>query len=256
MTPADLRAISHLGQALWADPGYSERLAAETLAAVGMQDLTEDRALERVSMALLKRALLDGVEGNARAVDQPFFRLRPEQRFILSTLHSGRWSYARLGRILERSADEIAEMAWSARLELASMSGMARSVAHPTGSPLQGANCPEYNSARPWTQSFLDDEVAKANVVFLQNHLMACDLCGQALNRCRILYFRVDAVVPRPESDGIRMETLHQALRKTKVLHSPSQVTFVECLEAVASRWDVQLVLGLTTIYFATRFFH
>lgn len=56
MRVEDLRSLSQIGQALWIDPVLSKQRTAETLQAVGLLSIADDRILERASSALLARA--------------------------------------------------------------------------------------------------------------------------------------------------------------------------------------------------------
>src|SRR3954451_2966564 len=99
----DFEAYLQIGNSLWADPDRSKRMMVETLSAASLQDLTEERMLEKATSAMLKRAMHGKLAAtpahNVQAISNPFFRLTPEERLILTALHRGRWSYARLGRV-------------------------------------------------------------------------------------------------------------------------------------------------------------
>jgi hypothetical protein len=245
----DLKTLSFFGNALWADSDYSERVAVETITAVSLLDLTPDRSMERVSSALLSRAIKDGVEVNASVINRPFFRLHPMERFILSALHLGRWSYERLGRVLKKTPEEIGKIAWSARLRLISTPGRPVYVPHPTGSDLNGVRCPDYDQYNPWTQRFLDDEMTNRERIFMQNHLMACDRCRQALSRCRNLYYTADALVPRPPKDQDRVRVFEKALARLNGLRRPTERSFLQSVKVFAERRDIQLLAGAILVF-------
>lgn len=254
MLSEDLRAFSSLGRALWADPGLSERSSVETLAAVSLLDLTTERAVERATAALLERATRDGGAVNAHAFGRAFFRLAAEERLVLATLHAADWSYARVGRILAKSSAEVQELAWRARLTLAASS------VHETGKQFlqpgggTGISCPEVDPRRPWMQRFLDDEVGSRERLFLQNHMMACEGCRNALGRCRDLYYGVDALVPRAgDESGIR--EMEGAWNQTRKLRFRSETRAADTLRALLAKRDVQWVLGLFGVLIAMKVF-
>ncbi len=249
----ELETYLALGKALWADPDDSARMAVETMNAVGLLQLDPEARLERAAKALLERTRRAGraantisVLKNAGASELPFYKLDPESRFLLVALHAGRWSYARLSRILERSIEEIEESAWRARIAL---SGSR----YPSGGVLSGPNCPDYNARRPWTQRFLDEEIGGGKErVFFQNHLMACDSCRGALSRARDLIASVDKLMPNFEETRTTesMREIRRALRANELLESyaklPTDRTLRENLNLFLDRRkDVRLALSL-----------
>lgn len=192
----DVLTLTRLGSALWANAEHSRQASMETITAVSLMDLTQDRAIERSASALLALSARAGAASNADALGSPFYRLLPEERLILFALHSARWSYARIARVLEESEETIARIAWSARTALGAS---VRVYAAAAGSRL--SSCPEYDAYSPWTQRFLDDEAQTRERHFLQNHLMACEGCRQTLNRSRNLYYAIERLLPFPCSE-------------------------------------------------------
>ena len=261
MNREDLRALIELGRALWADPRESDLATVETLSAITLLDLTPDRALERAASALLERVRNRGLAADTRAslsvgAGDPFFRLYPEERMLLVSLHLGRWSYARLSRIFGISARQIEEMGWRARIELVSALPAAN---YPAGAPSRGSRCPEYDSKRPWTQRFLDEEIPSGRErIFLQNHLMACESCRGALARCRELYYAIDRVLPRLNQsggdDGV-LRSLEAIARRGSLLKSPTQRSFAETLEIFTRRPGVRWALSVLAALVIWRIF-
>jgi hypothetical protein len=257
----DLRVLAEMGHALWVDPRESQIATVETLSAVSLLDLSPERALERAAAALLERVTHRGVAANTLAnleagqgMGQGFFRLMPEERFLLVALHLGRWSYARLGRVFGEESQKIEELAWSARLQLATAERVAN---YPSGASLHGPHCPEYDFKRPWTQRFLDEEVATGRErVFLQNHLMACDSCRQALTRCREFYYALEARLPRlSANDGIdrMIRDLEAVTLRGRKVKTPVELSFGETLAIFLRRTDVQLVLSAFVVLMALK---
>lgn len=239
LQPQDLKTFAHIGASLWTDMGRSYRATADTLGAISLQHLTPERTLEKAAASLLARAIAEGMAANVKAnfgmIAHPFYRLLPEQRMLLVSLHQGRWSYARLGRILGQTPQQIEEAAWKTRLEL--IATVQTDKKYAVGAPQRGPNCPEYDSARPWTQRFLDEEIhSKQELLFLQNHLHACDSCRRALIHCRNVYFAIDAVLPKISNVDTLVENLQVVHRKSNKFKNPMEMTFLESLEAFASR--------------------
>ena len=228
MKTEDFRAIDSLSRSLWADAAYAARVSTETVTAVSLLDLNDERALERAMSALLERALRDGAGVNAEALNHPFFRLQPEERLLLAALHVGRWSYRRIARVLGMNEEKIPRLAWQARLHLATFAPARAATA--LGSPRAGVRCPEYSTDAPWTQRFMDEEIPSRERLFLQNHLMACASCRQSLATCRDLYYSVDAMIPQPSpgSDSeLTLRELQRAWEETRKWMQPIRRTFI-----------------------------
>lgn len=251
MRSEDFIAITSIGNALWVNPRVSERNAADTVAAVAMLEVTDENAVEKAASAMLVAAMRDGVHATISAISNPFYRLLPEERTVLAALHCGRWSYERLGRVLGRAPDEIAEIAWNSRLHLASAPGTLGALTHPSGSRHRGVSCPEYDSKNPWTQRFLDEESTNRERVFLQNHLMACDSCRKALELCRNLYYAVEKLIPGG-SGGLGANepavqrtalNLQKHWKESRFFKYPAERSLTENLTVFLRRWDVQLYL-------------
>ena len=129
----------------------------DTISTTSLLDLDDEKAADRATLLLLKRAEQEGAEGNRHALDNPFFRLHPEERFILTALHRGHWSYQRIAHILGEDNRKVEELAWAARVHLASLSNLSgtdKKIAHPLGGSLSGVRCPDYDSRRPLDSAF------------------------------------------------------------------------------------------------------
>src|SRR5947209_9557076 len=116
MRREDLKTVSEISRAFWIEPSRSEQMALESFTAASLLDTTDERKLEKAASALLERASRGGMAANARAnlaaINEPFFRLAPEERFALVALHVGHWSYARLSRILKRAPEDVDALVW------------------------------------------------------------------------------------------------------------------------------------------------
>jgi hypothetical protein len=249
----DLKTYAELGRALWADTSQSGVMTVETLSAISLLDLTEERALDRASAALLDLAIRQGMaQATRQALEtgkfNPFFKLSPEERFVLAALHLGRWKYERVARIIRFGSDEqreaVERLAWKARTRIAVAMGVT-----PIGAKLASANCPEYDLDRPWTQRFLDEEVGKGReLLFLQNHLMACDSCRRSLAVCRDIYFKVEEMLPRVSDDDRILRVLENVAQHGKKIRQVGEVTFVDSLVAFFKQRNVQILLALVAL--------
>jgi hypothetical protein len=258
----ELQIFAELGMALWVDPERAQPLVIETLSAVSLLDLPQDHAFERAAGAMLDRAERRGMADNtldSLALGQfgnPFFKLFPAERFILVALHAGRWSYARIARVMKLDAVGVEALAWKARTRL----GIERGLV-PAGPKILGPSCPEYDFERPWSQRFLDEEIPNGRErIFLQNHLMACDSCRHALNRCRDLYFGAEKLLPPPsEQQEALVRQLHAIHRKAYAFthkgRRPGVHGWRGGLLAMAAQWDVQLLLAVGAAALAYRIF-
>lgn len=253
MRPEDLRTLAQLGRAFWADSTESESATIETVSAVSLLDLADEKSMEKAARALMDRASRGGMARNIWsnlpvAAGQPFYQLEVEERFLLVVLHLGRWSYSRVAKVLMREMSEIEEMAWVARVKLAQRKlDRSKASAYPVGASAATPHCPEYDSVRPWTQRFMDEEIVGGRErVFLQNHLMACSSCRRSLSYCREVYYAVDSMIPRlssgEETEGA-VKDLEAVTRHTLSLKAPSRRSFFEGLKFFLARPDVIIVL-------------
>jgi hypothetical protein len=203
-------------------------------------------------------------ESNAQAIANPFYRLEPIQRLILTALHRGRWSYERLSRVLGERAETIEELAWAARVELAVSAkgtGLFPKVSYPAGARQAGSHCPEYLAGRPWTQRFLDEEIrAGSERLFFQNHLMACDSCRAALSRCRELYYAIEALIPGADLDSAErgpegkgdgpgwIERLGAISSQSNKVRHPVELSFTETLAIFVRHRETQVLLCILAV--------
>ncbi|MEK6577842.1 MAG: hypothetical protein AABZ55_01330, partial [Bdellovibrionota bacterium] len=232
----DLKTFSEIGYALWSDPERSRKISVDTLGAVALRDFDEETLLESGTQALLARAANEGSANNSRynlnVIDRAFFRLFPQERVILVGLHLGKWSYARLARVIGTTADNVQKIAWKARLQVSTELPRSVPLQYPTGNKSVSANCPEYHSDSPWTQRFLDNEFSTgAEKLFLQQHLIACASCRATLEQGKAVYYAVDASIPRLDARSSDLPNLERVLRKAKLVHRPaSTVTLNDAL--------------------------
>lgn len=261
MKTEDLRTLSQIGKALWVDRDLSRRRMAETIQAVSLLPIPEERVLERASSALLERANREEGRGNAAFLGDPFFRLLPEERLILVALHLERWSYERLARVLDWTEEQVATRAWKIRVHLASQPlpgtrNRISAVLGAVGVAPKKATCPEFHALNPWTQKFLDEEYAPRERVFLQNHLMACDDCRQALGRCRELYFHVEKMVPRLDAEALDdIERLGRAVLAIRRRRNPTLWTWKDALATFVGRTETQLAIAIVLAFALFRAF-
>lgn len=252
----DLHLISKLGQALYANPAKAQARSIETLAAIStLSEVSDTEFLERALDLLLKQAERDGVRSGADRIANPFFRLEPRERFVLFLLHSGRISYKRLARLLESTPEIVAEMAWTARTRIASSPEIRLQAPHPTGSSLLKQSCPEFDLKRPWTQKLLDDEMANAELTFLQNHTAVCPECQRALSRTRELYYAVEKWIPA-SGGGVDSHALGEALlraaRRGQIQGGviPADLSLKEALGMFFSKRENQILTALIAVAF------
>lgn len=273
---ADRELLSQVALALWWDPVQARNRGCEALAAASLGEDLPEVLIERASGLLLHWC--EQEEGDAGApklgLEGAFWRLPPKARFVLAVLHGTyRWSWKRTARVFGWAAsfetgtattaermreisndlvDLVARLAWSSRLELAWELG--RGYPSGGGSPDIHRNCPEMDARAPWTQKFLDDEMQPRELLFLQNHLMACSSCRGALDLARNVFHGVDAhvrgllAVERTLSDGEQVGRFALSRAFTRVLEGrrlllrPASLTFSESLRVHFSRVENQLL--------------
>ena len=154
----------------------------------------------------------------------PFFGLAMTERVLLSLLHRAKWTYAEVAKLLHSTPDEIEELAWMTRLELARRSGSRRaSQAHPRGSPFRRVDCPEYFPARPWTQRWVEGAYQGTEKLFLQRHLEGCEGCREAALTARKIFFTAESAIPLSADIDSRAALLERAFHKTRYLGHPQE---------------------------------
>lgn len=251
MRQDDLKLISDLGKALYANPEVARSRSVETVAAVStLERLSDEQAFEKVSFLLLKQAEKEAAKSAASGLTQPFYRLSVLERGVLAFLHSGKISYARLARILGVDSFLIEKLAWSARMKLAATPEVRVTTPHPVGSSKIKHQCPEYHAERPWTQRLLDDEMKHNELLMIQNHTVACETCHRALSQAREFYYSVEKWIPTMTDDSesvISLEELKRAQMRSG--RPPADITFFDALSLVFQRTDVRIALG---IFFVT----
>ncbi|MBI4926106.1 MAG: hypothetical protein HY843_09295 [Bdellovibrio sp.] len=231
MRSGDLRAFCHLGFALWADPKEAETKIYNTLITVAAININQDLAIERATSALYRQVIRENLSINQSAhfaLDQPFYRLTPDERFVLSALHGGRWSYAKIARILEKNLNQIAAIAWRARVCLTHTPSNSKSV-YPTGS-IKDGYCPVYIIEHPWTQKLLDDEMEHSEKIYIQNHLLGCTRCLEALKQARICYYQVEKFIPEVPNVDILISYLQKSYSETSKLVRPLEQSLATAL--------------------------
>jgi hypothetical protein len=250
MNDQDLNLVTDLGYALWQDPYQAQVAVRDTVSAASLVETQTDAVVERTVRALLDQAEKRG--SFARPGAQLFQSLFAEERFLLLALHSGRWSYARIARVLEETPESVQTMAWNARVHLASHRG------YPAGSRAATPSCPEYNPQTPWTQKFLDEEMKGQEKLFLQSHLLSCSSCREALMRAKEIFFRAEAMLGEVRRDSDKMGEaigLNGLLRGwveqgQRIRDTSRMPTIGENLIKFAKRWEVITVFGFWIAYF------
>jgi hypothetical protein len=178
------------------------------------------------------------------AFDQPFYRLSSEERVLLFVLHFGKWSYERVGRVVGKSKEAVAELVWSARMDLAFQPGQTVLLMHPFGTDAPGSrDCPEYYPRRPWTQNFLDEQLQAQEKHFLTAHLIECQRCQQALNRTRQIYYAVEAILPKTPDLDARVALFENILLKGRGITDPSSLSPHESLQIFFDRPETKRFL-------------
>ncbi len=209
---------------------------------VSLQDLCSERMIERMGRGLLERA----ERGLAAIAPQsPFYRLSAHERFVLGALHQARWSYARVARVLELEENQVAELAWGARLQLATAPGTSLRVPFPSAAA-PGMECPEYHPGRPWTQRFLDEELSPRERAFLQGHAEGCMGCRKTLERAREFYHGVGKWVPRlTDEERVYWERELSRVQDRSVRFRDQEPSFAESLLPFFRRWDIRLLFAV-----------
>ena len=245
-----IKSLTRIGRSLWGDLDRSFAMSEDSLTTVSLLRLDETRTLERASKVMLERA--EQNPPRLLALQHPFYRLAPVERFVLETLHIEKWSYARIARILNLEAELIETLAWSARLKLC-FQELSAEIEYPRAPTTLGPMCPEYNLSAPWTQRMLDDELGKRERMFLQNHLMACEKCRKSLDLTRKLYYKIESVIPVRDAvleTEIAINRIYQHWKSGESAFRPIKTTFIESLISFLSVPKIQFTLGGLFVFF------
>jgi hypothetical protein len=255
----DLNTIVQIGNALWLNLDHSRKNTLEVMSAIALKKgVHPEYLIEKTSTALLNQAKNQDATLHSsmtpelfnKVINQEFYRLSIEERFVLIALHSGHWSYARLRRILELNEEIIQELAWGARIKVASQSS------YPAGPTSFQSNCPEYDPKKPWTQRFLDDELnSKRDFLFLQVHLASCPSCAQLLARCREVYFNAEAEVRQISQDPYWAKSIEKTLDEMTHSQTHLRPQFFRALKVWSQKWDVRILIAIIGLYFILKLF-
>jgi hypothetical protein len=257
MLKKDIRFLSELGYSLWDDPASAQGLVRDTVSAIALAEKNPQLASEKAVRALLAQAEKRGMivqprmaqgllQPGALAAQDPlvaFQYLFAEERVILLALHSGKWSYERIARVAGETVDQLQSIAWAARVHL------AFNQRYPAGSKPVSSSCPEYDSRKPWTQKYLDDEYRGEERLFLSDHLVNCSSCRDALIRAKEVFFQVDAMVAeisrtaelKADRSGLTLQLSHW-IDQANRFRSPPPPTKAEIALSFFTRWDVAFV--------------
>jgi hypothetical protein len=238
----ELKVLASLGTAIWADPDLSEQNVLDTVSAASLFGLTPERTLEKACQGLLEKA--KGQSAHTAWIQNPslfkriFYRLSPEERFILTAVHLGHWTYDRLVGVLDRNREKVQEVLWQARLAM-----NEGAAPYPAGPAFSGPNCPEYNPRMPWTQKFLDNDIQGKDRFFLSQHMLACSSCAGTMARCRVLYFKVDQELAKNIGVPEFGYSLKNVLEQSPLHRYSSELSVRESLGIFLRKPDVRFIL-------------
>lgn len=204
---------------------------------------------DHVATRLVDR--LSRFAGASRPTAQdPFYRLSLTERVLLSLLHRAKWTYTEIGALMGLSGEQVEELAWMTRLELARTAGPAAlSSVHPRGSPLRRMDCPEYLPARPWTQRWIEGAYGGTEKLFLQQHLERCEGCREAAITARKIFFAAEANLPQASDTLLRASALERAFLQTRYLERPQEQKLSEAFgEALVSLFQKREVWGVVVL--------
>lgn len=242
-----IRSISRISRSLWGDYEKALIMGSDTLSSVGLLQLDDEQTLDRTSRALIERA--EKNPPRLLALQHPFFRLAPIERFLLTALHLEHWGYTRISRVLGIESSLIGAWAWATRMKLCFQESSASpDLEYPKGPTSLGPACPEFDISSPWTQRFLDDECNPRERSFLQNHLMACPSCRKSLDATRKMIYHVESLIPvkqAPEDTDLATSELMRIWEAGESSFRPIRTTFAQSLNRYFNDTKVQYALAL-----------
>ena len=250
MDKDSIKSLTRIGRSLWGDLDRSFAISEDTLTTVSLLQLSGDRTIERASKVMIERA--EQNPPRLLALQHPFYRLSPVERFLLTVLHVEKWSYERVGRILGIETSLIETLAWAARLKLC-FQELNAEIEYPRAPTTLGPSCPEYNLSAPWAQRLLDDELGKRERLFLQNHLMACEKCRTSLTITRKMFYKIEAVIPVKDA-ALEMEVatnrIYDNWKAGESAFRPIKTTFRESIVRFLNDPKIQISLAGVTLFF------
>ena len=250
MNKEDIRSLTRISRSLWGDLDRSVAMSEDTLTSASLLNLSDDRTIERASKVMIERA--EKNPPTLLRLNHPFFRLAPIERFLLTTLHIEKWSYARIARTLGIDVDLIQPWAWATRIKYCYQE-MESDLDYPRGPASLGSVCPEWNATAPWTQRMLDDEGSKRERLFLQNHLMACEKCRKSLDLTRKMIFKIESMIPVKEistDTENAAEHILEVWRAGETVFRPIKTKGSESLIRFIHQREVQFILAGVALYF------
>ncbi len=243
-----IKSLTRISRSLWGDLEKSVAIGADTLTTVCLLRLSDERTLERAAKVMIERA--ERNPPRLLALQHPFFRLAPVERFLLTALHIEKWDYGKVARTLGVEVNLIEPWAWATRIKYA-FQEMDTGLDYPHGPASLGPSCPAYDPGQPWTQRLLDDELGKQERLFLQNHLLACEKCRRTLDLSRRVFFKIEGVIPvkdvQPEIEAAS-ERIYRIWKSGESAFRPVKTTLKESLVVFFNQTSVQIVLFGTLI--------
>ncbi len=245
-----IRSLTRISRSLYGDLDRSVAISEDTLTSVSLLRLSEERTLERASKVLIERA--ERNPPRLLALQHPFYRLAPIERFLLATLHIEKWPYEKICRVLNLQDTKLLQSwAWSTRMKFA-FQELETDLVYPRGPAKLGHSCPEYNASSPWTQRLLDDELSKQDRLFLQNHLMACTDCRKSLELTRKLFFKIESLIPVKDAHQETENAAARIFENWKAGESafrPIKTTFAESVVKFMAIPHIQFGLAAFAVF-------
>jgi hypothetical protein len=239
MTHEELKSLSYMSEALFpgslAEGGSALR---DTVGAISVLGVGGEKLEDRAAKALLERSSKMSSSFTSRKVHLPFFRFPPRERLVLIALNRSKWTFSRIGVLLDLPKEHVEEIAWRVRISLAASGGF--SGVYPSQGVQKKPSCPDFNPFRPWTQRFLDQEISKMERMFLESHLLSCDYCKEALMRSRGVYYAADKHVPEVRDEDVNKITreLSVIFEKGAKLSNPVQQSVLYLVFSFFTRRD------------------
>ncbi len=240
-----IKSLTRISRSLWGDLEKSISIGADTLTHVSLLRLNDELTLERASKVMIERA--EKNPPRLLALQHPFFRLAPVERFLLTALHVEKWEYSRIARTLGIEVTLVEPWAWATRIKVA-FQEMDAGLDYPHGPATLGPACPLYDPGQPWTQRLLDDELGKRERWFLQNHLIACDRCRKTLELSRRMFFKIEGIIPVRDAaheTELATERIYRIWKAGESAFRPVKTTLKESLVVFFNQTSIQIILFL-----------
>ncbi len=221
----ELRHLNQFSRILFGDDQLGSSKVIETFVLMqmthknlkGSQIDSDETSQEILYEPILKQLVYQAERVGTHAklnLNDPFFRLSPKERLILTALEAGQFSYQQIAQWLAISVMELEKIAFRARTSLVPKYQAILRKKGPT------AACPSSIEEVPWVQRFFDEEYGRKEQLLIQSHVVKCEGCQKTMRAAREFFFELSRLIPDGSENSKR-----EGIQTNAPLHSTIQNT-------------------------------